>query len=231
MTTRLSFELHRGGVARTCAVEIERVIVAGWTGRNRTDVDRHIAELQEIGVCPPPAVPVFYRVAPSLLTHDARITVVGADTSGEVEFYLLALPEGHYVGVGSDHTDRRVETYDITVSKQMCAKPVSRAAWFLADLRERWDSLVVESHATRNGERRLYQRGTLDALLLPDTLVQRYAGAPALAPGTLMFGGTVPVVGGVAGGERFEISLSDPRSGGRLEHTYDVEVVPPFEAR
>ena len=28
-----------------------------------------------------------------------------------------------FVGLGSDHTDRKVETYSVTVSKQMCDKP------------------------------------------------------------------------------------------------------------
>ena len=27
-----------------------------------------------------------------------------------------------FVGLGSDHTDRKVETYSVTVSKQMCDK-------------------------------------------------------------------------------------------------------------
>ena len=34
-----------------------------------------------------------------------------------------------YVGVGSDHTDRKVETYNITASKQMCDKPIAPELW------------------------------------------------------------------------------------------------------
>lgn len=229
MTVRLTFDLIRDGVSRAWDVVIDRVVIAGWTGRNRVDVDRHIAELADIGVAAPPAVPVFYRVAPSLLTHDEEITVVGSETSGEVEFYLLGTPEGVYVGVASDHTDRKVEAYDITASKQMCAKPVSRRAWFLGDVQARWDTLEVRSHVTRAGERRLYQAGRLDALLPPGDLVRRYARDALLPSGTLMFGGTVPVIDGVAGGERFDVSLFDPCSGGRLDHAYSVEMVPPYE--
>ena len=33
-----------------------------------------------------------------------------------------------WVGVGSDHTDREVETYGVTVSKQMCDKPIARSS-------------------------------------------------------------------------------------------------------
>ena len=30
-----------------------------------------------------------------------------------------------FVGCGSDHTDRKVEAYSVTVSKQMCDKPIA----------------------------------------------------------------------------------------------------------
>ena len=30
-----------------------------------------------------------------------------------------------FVGLGSDHTDRKVESYSVTVSKQMCDKPIA----------------------------------------------------------------------------------------------------------
>lgn len=231
MSAHLEFDLVRSGGSRACHVTIDRVVVAGWTGRNRAEVDRHIAELAEIGVAAPPAVPVFYRVSPSLLTQHERITVIGSETSGEVEFFLLGTAEGAYVGVGSDHTDRKVEAYDITVSKQICAKPVSRRLWLLDDVQPHWDTLEVQSHVTRAGERQLYQAGTLDRLLRPEELIRRYTRDMRLPPGTLMFGGTVPVIGGVAGGERFAVSLLDPHSGGRLDHAYAVEVVPPYEAR
>jgi hypothetical protein len=38
---------------------------------------------------------------------------------------LLASGGKTYVTVGSDHTDRKVETYGVTVSKQMCDKPIA----------------------------------------------------------------------------------------------------------
>jgi hypothetical protein len=230
MSIRLVFDLVREGCSRTQEVLVDRVVVAGWTGRNQADVDRHIAELAEIGVQAPPTVPVYYRVAPSLLTQENRITVVGAETSGEVEFYLLVTTEGVFVGVGSDHTDRKVEAYDVTVSKQMCGKPVSRRVWPLDEVKGHWDTLELQSHVLRRGERRVYQSGTLEALLPPDILLRRYLQGQPMRPGMLMFGGTVPVIGGVSGGERFEVSLFDPSSGNRLEHAYAVDVVPPYEA-
>jgi len=42
---------------------------------------------------------------------------------------LVAESDTMYVGVGSDHTDRKVEAYGVTVSKQMCPKPIGRELW------------------------------------------------------------------------------------------------------
>ncbi len=39
---------------------------------------------------------------------------------------LHAIGDELFVGVGSDHTDRKAETINVSLSKQMCAKPVSR---------------------------------------------------------------------------------------------------------
>jgi hypothetical protein len=45
-------------------------------------------------------------------------------SSGEAEFVLYQLDDGLWLGLGSDHTDRKAETVDVTLSKQMCARPV-----------------------------------------------------------------------------------------------------------
>src|ERR1700761_9603614 len=97
---------------------INDLVVAGWTGRDSSAVEHHIAELEAIGVARPRTVPCFYRVGANLLTTAATFDVTGSDASGEAEFVLLSLPQGLYVGLGSDHTDRKVEAYGVTVSKQ-----------------------------------------------------------------------------------------------------------------
>jgi hypothetical protein len=48
---------------------------------------------------------VFYRTSVNGVTQAARLEVLGPDTSGEVEPVVLALPDGMWLGVGSDHTD------------------------------------------------------------------------------------------------------------------------------
>jgi hypothetical protein len=200
-------------------VEIAQLVIAGWTGRDKASVEKHIAELEAIGVKRPRAVPVFYRVAAGLLTCAREVEVVGGASSGEVEFVLVSAPDALYVGVGSDHTDRKVETYGVTVSKQMCPKPISAELWPFAEVEADWDRLVLRSHVTRGGKRTLYQEGAVSNMLPPRDLIGRFSG---LAPGTAMFCGTLPVRGEIGGGERFEIELHDPVKARSLRHDYAV---------
>ncbi|WP_206118843.1 DUF2848 family protein [Chromobacterium fluminis] len=147
--------------------EPRRLIIAGWTGRDRQAVEHHIHELAALGVSPPASTPCFYPLSPQLLTTAARIEVPRAHSSGEVEYVLLADADGLYVGVGSDHTDRQVEAYDVTVSKQMCAKPLSVGLWRFDEVAAHWDQLQMRCWRSRNGERELYQEGSAAGLLPP----------------------------------------------------------------
>ena len=201
-------------------IEIARLVIAGWTGRDKSAVEKHISELAAIGVKRPRFVPTFYRLGAGLLTSAVEIEVVGEDSSGEVEFVLVSAPDTLYVGVGSDHTDRKVESYGVTVSKQMCPKPLGRELWALAELESHWDRLVLRSHVTRKGNRRLYQEGEVSKMLAPRDLLGRLTGA--LPPGSAMFCGTLAVQGEIGGGERFEIELHDPVRNRSLSHEYAV---------
>jgi hypothetical protein len=63
------------------------------------------------------------------LTTANQIEAVGENSSGEVEVVLITDAGKILVGVGSDHTDRTVETYNVTTSKQMCDKPIAPELW------------------------------------------------------------------------------------------------------
>src|SRR6266852_4746879 len=69
-------------------IDVTQLVIAGWTGRDKASVERHIVELAAIGVRRPRAVPMFYRVGASLLTTAREVEVVGENSSGEVEFVL-----------------------------------------------------------------------------------------------------------------------------------------------
>jgi hypothetical protein len=207
--------------------DVRQLVIAGWTGRDREAVEHHVAELEAIGVRRPASIPCFYRVGAMLLTTAAELDVVGRESSGEAEFVLLSAADGIHVGVGSDHTDRKVETYGITVSKQMCPKPIGAELWRLTDLEPHWDRLVIRSHVTRSGSRILYQEGPVTRMLAPRDLVAKFPDSPGVLPaGTVMFCGTLPAIGEIAGGEAFEIELIDPVRDRRLHHEYRVRSLP-----
>src|SRR4030095_15810128 len=52
---------------------VKSLVVAGWTGRNVAALEAHIKELEAIGVKRPKTVPIFYRVAYSLLSPETPI--------------------------------------------------------------------------------------------------------------------------------------------------------------
>jgi hypothetical protein len=208
-------------------VVVSHLVIAGWAGRDARDVEHHIRELEALGVKRPASVPTFYRITPDLLTTSERIDVVGAHSSGEVEVVLIqTASDGLLVGIGSDHTDRRVESYDVTVSKQMCAKPVSATLWRYADIAPHWDSLIARSwRIDGDPDRMLYQEGTLARLLHPEELIERGFGAGGMPPGSAMFCGTQAVLGNLSASAGYELELHDPVLGRSLRHRYMVEAL------
>ena len=194
------------------------LVIAGWTGRDESALRKHIKELEEIGVKPPKTTPIFYRVAASLFSYASEIQVSGPDTSGEVEFVLLSTPDGLRIVVGSDHTDRKAETIGVSLSKQLCAKPVSRDSWSYAEVKPHWEKLVLRAWA--DGE--LYQEGPVTAMRSPEDLMGRYP----LKPGYAMFCGTLAARGGIRPSTRFTMELEDPVLKRKLKHEYRARVLP-----
>ena len=222
----LRLRLHEGADAPSASdVAIEQAVIAGWTGRDADSVEKHIKELEALGVKRPATTPIFYRVAAARLTTDSAIEVLGEQSSGEVEFVLLQWGGALWVGMGSDHTDREVEAYGVSVSKQMCEKPIAPDFWRFDDVAAHWDRLILQSHAVIGGSRVLYQEGTVAAMRRPEDLLARYAPG-GLPDGTLMFCGTLSVHGGVRPAVRFEFALEDPVRERKIEHGYDVVTLP-----
>lgn len=208
-------------------VEIEEVVIGGWTGRDTAAVQHHIDELAEIGVPAPSTTPLFYRVAADLLTQAEHIQTVGDGGSGEVEAVLIGTGSGIVVACGSDHTDRKAEAWSVAHSKQLCPKPISRQVWRLEDVLAGWDDIELASAQERDGATVEYQTGKLAQCRRPEELVKLYTGDDALPVGTVLFLGTIPVIGELKGGDAFAMRLIDPVNNGRaIGHAYRVEVLP-----
>lgn len=189
------------------------LVIAGYTGRNIENVQHHIAELARIGVPSPTSIPSFYPLCPQLATQSALIDVSGMKTSGEVEPVLIATEEGNFLTVGSDHTDRELETLDIAAAKRACPKPVATSAIPVDDDFD-WDEVTISSWA----DGVYYQEGSTKLLTpAPDLFGLSGARIPAL-----LFAGTVPIANGEfshATSWTVELALRDGRS---VRHQYQV---------
>jgi len=218
----LTFRIHEGGSTRDQTVGVEMAIIAGWTGRDTVALDHHIRELEALGVARPSSTPIFYRVAASRLTTSGTIEVSGGKSSGEVEFVLVHIGGRLYVGAGSDHTDRTVETYDVTVSKQMCEKPIAADLWAYDEVEDHWAQLTLRSWIDGGV---LYQNGLVTAMREPRDLIQRFSPG-GLAENTVMFCGTLAAIAGVRPSGTFSFELGDPVLGRSISASYRIIELP-----
>jgi hypothetical protein len=161
----LTFTVDDKGAATPLTMPIDQVVIAGWTGRDPVARDKHIAELEALGIARPASTPIYYRCSARRLTMEDSIEVCGTDSSGEVEFVLIGWQGRTFVGLGSDHTDRKVESYSVTVSKQMCDKPLAPLFWAYDEVAPHWDRLMLRAHVTEGGARVLYQEGAVAAMM------------------------------------------------------------------
>jgi len=219
--------LNRKSGTEPLTVPVQHAVIAGWTGRDTAKMQAHIDELAELGVAPPSATPLFYRISTSRLTMADSIDLPGDNSSGEVEWVLVQHGGELFVGVGSDHTDRTVEAYSVAVSKQVSDKPIAATLWPFAEIADHWDQLIIRSHVNDGAGDTLYQEGPVTAMLAPaDLIAKATEGGTQLANGTVLFGGTLTAIGGVRPSAHFSFSLEDPVLGRTLSHSYDVVNLP-----
>ncbi len=200
---------------RPLTMKVDRVAIAGYTGRDTAAVEKYVEKLAEEGIKPPESIPMVYGVgADRVVSHDV-IDVAGDETCGEVEFVLLVTDDGVHVTVGSDHSDRALETESIPLSKQVVPKVVAREAWRLEDVADHWDQLKLT--ATVGEEARAYQETGVDFFLEPADILE-FVNA---GPGTVVFCGTVSSLqGGFDFDPVFTGRLHDPVLDRSIEFTY-----------
>lgn len=223
----LSFDTVGGRAGGSLTVQLRTAIVAGWTGRDPVALEHHIVELEKEGIPRPKQVPEFYRVGIEVPSRHAAVQVAGPWSSGEVEAFILNAGGTWWVGVGSDHTDRKLEGYSVTLSKQVCPKPLAGTLWPYEEVKDHWGRLEARSWIVVDGVREAYQEGTLERNRHPDELISLYKKRHGEFPDdTLMLCGTQPTKAGIRYVSRFEFELTDPVIGRRIAHGYDIVVLP-----
>ncbi len=224
---RLQFDCLSDGGGTMRQVDIDTLIVAGWAGKDKATLQAHIAELEEQGIKTPQEIPHFYRIGPNLLTQASSINVVGKGSTGEVEAFAVHLDDGLWVGLGSDHTDRKVESISVSLSKQVCPKPVGTTLWKFDDIADHWNQLIVRSFVVNNGRRQTYQEGPLvqNRDLSELILLYRKRGG-TFSAGTAMFCGTLPAKIKLTFFDQFELELYDPVLDRSISHCYAIHPLP-----
>lgn len=203
----------------------ERMVNAGYTRRNQGEVRRHIEELAKKGIPGPPTTPTLYPVIRRALIKDPVIEVYGRETCGEIEYVLLVERDDRiFVGVGSDHTDRKLEERDIPRAKQICPNVTGATVWPLDEVADHWDELTLCCRQVVDGTEILYQAGPLSQLIAPRELlafVRGKAGSPL--NGTVIFSGTLAsLTGGFLYGSALLAELADRRLDRRLHLAYEI---------
>ena len=219
--------LRYDGRAESVSLVWDLCVAIGYAGRNQKAVKDHIEELVKLKVPAPYAVPAMYWIEPERVFSRDCLSVVGGDTSGEVEFFLARDEGGDlFMTLASDHTDRALETVSVSKAKQICSKILAPVFWKVSDIREHWDKIEIVSEIPDGKEFRVYQKGTLGDLLPPERL-EELAREDAPFPGKVaLFSGTLPALGGIVYAGSFRMSLSDPVLKRVIRFGYSVAVLP-----
>lgn len=221
----LDLKLSTKSGASPLRFSFETMINAGYVGRDQAEVRRHIEELAAKGIPAPATTPVLFpKVAHAITTADS-IEVYGEETSGELEYVLLVRNEDEiYVGVGSDHTDRKLEEVDIPRSKQLCPNVLGSLVWPLSEVSGHWDQLSMRCHVAKGSEKTLYQETRLKAIMSPQALmdfIKAHINIPL--KNAVIYSGTVGLVSGkFIYADRFEAELVDEVLQRKLTLAYDI---------
>lgn len=205
-------------------VKINNVYCIGYAGRNLEKTMEHIIELEKIGIPRPEEVPTLYPVRRNSLNQTGEIQVLGNESSGEAEIVLVFgdTEDEVFITVGSDHTDRSLETVDINKSKQICDKPIGQTAWKLKNVINHWDDLILTSKVMMNGEWQDYQRATISEIIPLDEIKNFLDKKSVSMKNTLVFSGTVPLLNGFKYGTAFKMSFVDDVRSNEIHAEYVI---------
>ncbi|MBR6209080.1 MAG: DUF2848 family protein [Oscillospiraceae bacterium] len=225
--SEITFTLHcKDGQVCELPVEFDQLFAIGYAGRNLEKTMEHIRELEEqLGVPAPKKIPTIFQMSNQILTQDHELFFVGENTCGEVEYIIITQGEKLYIGLGSDHTDRALESASVPKAKQVSLKPIGRDVWEYEDMKDHWDSIRLRSFQTVGGEEIPYQDGSLADILPVDFLLHELETRVGDVSHSVIFSGTVPVLNGFKYGENFRCEMVDETLGRSLRMDYNIHVI------
>ncbi len=221
----ISLILEKNNMSQVVPFTVNRMVNAGFTGKNQEEVKHHLDELAAKGIPVPESTPLLYPVIPNTLSTASEIEVYGEETSGEIEYVLFIKNDAEiYVGIGSDHTDRKLEENDIPRSKQITPNIISPLVWDLNDVADHWDSLNMECTVEKNQKKTLYQKGSLGLLMSPKELLE-FVSQKVKGPlsNIVIFSGTVKMeTDSFVFADAFSGKLVDPKRNRSIGFGYKI---------
>lgn len=207
-------------------VNYENLFAIGYAGRNIEKTMEHIKELEEqLGVPAPKKIPTIFQCSNLILTQDESIHVVGEKTCGEVEYIIIYTGGKIYIGIGSDHTDRELESVSVPKAKQVCPKPIGIDVWNYEEVKDHWDEIKVESYQIVDGQEVVYQIGTLADILPVEIIIKELEDRVGNIENSIIYSGTVPVVNGFKYGTKFKSKMVDLKLNRQLASNYNINVI------
>lgn len=206
--------------------EVEHLYITGYSGRDEKSTARHIEELEKnLGIKPPAKIPTIFECSRRILTSSEEIDVFGSQNSGEAE-YVMVLKSGKiYIGLGSDHTDRKLESYDICRAKEIMPKVISPVLWDYEEIKEHFDEIQLVSFQKKDGEKFIYQEGTLEEILPPKRILQELVERIGEIGDSVVFSGTIPLKDKFFYGDFFKASMVDEKLGRSISIKYKLNFI------
>ena len=227
----LKFKLiEKDGASSDKSMDFSRCYNLGFTMRDEAKMQAHLEECYKLGIkeliCERP--PLVMPISSWAVLTDTHIGVQRPKTSGEVEIVTIVDENDEiFVSVGSDHTDRSLETIDIPWSKQVAPNVVAPQMWRWNDVKDHWDDIHMESWVIDQGETVKYQEAMVNEFWTPAEMVQGLRDSVVRVPGAnILFSGTVVSIGEkLRFAESWTIKMTDPVLNRVIEHTYTVDVL------
>lgn len=216
-----------GDGSKPLVFDVRKMINGGFSSRNQESAQKHLDELKKEGInIKVEKTPIFFPKLPDRITTSNTIEVLaGSRTCGEAEPVLLLSKDEIYIAVGSDHSDRETEKYDMVVSKQICPNVISKKVWRYEDVKGHWDDLILRGWVVESdGKRQLYQETKIGTFMaVEDFLDKTKAHIEGDLTGAVIFMGTVPSLGGkLIYTPGFEAELVDEHTGRTLTCAYSI---------
>ncbi len=213
---------HIDGTSKPESLKVSRMYNFGSATRDPATAIAHQQEVAKSGIHIAFDVPAprIYPIGLHALDTSDSVFVQSERTSGEVEI-VIHVGDEIRVGVGSDHTDRSLETVSIPGSKQACVNHLATVFWPWEEVAETWDDCVLRSWVND----KLYQDVGVNKFLSPPDILTVLRERVDKVPERdfLVYCGTYVSVDKALGfGDKWRYQLAAPQNSRQIDAEYHV---------